>query len=103
MTKNQRHASDKKEFIVCAAILLKEPKNNPCYYEPHAQVFGMACGGSHPDILYKYKEEVRKDAEAQGFMTSKGRFVGRKEAAKIAFDAGQLVEETTYLFSEDLY
>lgn len=30
--------------------------------------------------------------EAQGFLTSEGRFVGRREAAKMAVDAGQLAE-----------
>ena len=42
----------------------------------------------------------------QGFLTSKGRFVNRKEAWKIALAAGQITEEDGYkqqLFSEDLY
>lgn len=38
----------------------------------------------------------------QGFVTDDGRFVGREEAAKIAFDAGQVTERKEYLFSEDL-
>jgi hypothetical protein len=41
--------------------------------------------------------------EAQGFYTSKGRFVGREEAAKIAYAAGQIFSPTNRLFSEDLY
>ena len=41
--------------------------------------------------------------EAQGFYTSKGRFVGREEAAKIAYAAGQISSPTNRLFSEDLY
>lgn len=41
--------------------------------------------------------------EVQGFLTSKNRFVGRKEAAQIAEKAGQLLYWTDYLFSEDLY
>lgn len=42
----------------------------------------------------------------QGFITNKGRFVNRKEAFKIALDAGQIDESAGVggeLFSEDLY
>jgi hypothetical protein len=39
----------------------------------------------------------------QGFLTSKNRFVGREEAAIIAFDAGQIDKEKKVLYSEDLY
>lgn len=45
------------------------------------------------------------------FYTSRGRFVDRYEATKIAFEAGQLTKSSVYdkqgkirpLFSEDLY
>jgi len=39
----------------------------------------------------------------QGFLTSKNRFVNRKEAAQIAFDTGQTKDLKGLLFSEDLY
>ena len=39
----------------------------------------------------------------QGFMTSIGRFVNRKEAAKIAYNCGQITEEKVSLFSEDIF
>lgn len=39
----------------------------------------------------------------QGFLTSKNRFVSRKEASKIAYDAGQIDKLTDLLLSEDLY
>lgn len=38
----------------------------------------------------------------QGFVTSRGRFVGREEAAEIATRAGQC-KPTDYLFSEDVW
>jgi len=41
-----------------------------------------------------------KDAE-QGFLTSLGRFVDRKEAAKIAFESGQTEKKYERLLSED--
>src|SRR5579859_7742284 len=39
----------------------------------------------------------------QGFLTNANRFVDRKEAAKIAFAAGQIQKEIQTLYSEDLY
>lgn len=43
--------------------------------------------------------------DAQGFLTSDGRFVGRQEAARIAISAGQVekVLPCGDLFSEDLW
>ena len=38
-----------------------------------------------------------------GFLTSKDRFVERKEAGEIAFKAGQIKELTGHLYSEDIY
>lgn len=39
----------------------------------------------------------------QGFITSKNRFVDRKEAGEIAFECGQISAPNSYLFSEDIY
>lgn len=41
----------------------------------------------------------------QGFVTSSGKFVDRREAAKIAFESGQIKKETQpiTLYSEDLW
>lgn len=39
----------------------------------------------------------------QGFLTSRNRFVTRREAAEIALVAGQIKEMKKELFSEDLY
>lgn len=43
--------------------------------------------------------------DAQGFMTSTGRYVGRREAAQIAQEAGQIDKPKwpPELFSEDLW
>lgn len=43
--------------------------------------------------------------DAQGFLTSTGRYVGRREAARIAYEAEQ-IEKTKWppdLYSEDLW
>jgi hypothetical protein len=41
--------------------------------------------------------------DPQGFVTDDGRFVEREEAAKIAFDAGQIQKPKKVLFSEDVF
>jgi hypothetical protein len=56
-------------------------------------------------VGFPYDENGLKlmNTEEQGFLTNTDRFVDRKEAGQIAFDAGQIKEETKRLFSEDLY
>ena len=49
--------------------------------------FGEDCSGEHE----------------QGFLTNTNRFVGREEAAQIAFDSGQIEQHLVTLYSEDLY
>lgn len=39
----------------------------------------------------------------QGFITNKGKFVSRHEAAKIAFSSGQTLKDEGFLYSEDLW
>jgi hypothetical protein len=42
-------------------------------------------------------------AHEQGFVTTDGRFVGREEAARLAFERGQIKEPKATLFSEDVW
>lgn len=92
-----------KEYILCAAYKLKQECNHAeIYYQPHRQVFGMALGWRHPDIIYKYSDAIDQ-SDLGGFCTSKGRYVDRKEAAKIALECGQISEEKRLLYSEDIY
>lgn len=106
-----------KEYIVCAAYLFREGYVTPnvekvneqtggdvrdIYYQPHRQVFNMALGWRHADILYKYGDCIRKN-DLGGFMTSKGRYVDRKEAAEIAYACRQIENKVELLFSEDIY
>jgi hypothetical protein len=39
----------------------------------------------------------------QGFTTTRGRYVGREEAARIAYDAGQVTKLHPKLHSEDIW
>ena len=101
------------EYILCAAIWYKEiplkkqidgvlPKN--C--DRGLVVLGLRHGQCMWTMgcltgLRSVDGEVGE--YEQGFLTNKNRFVGREEAAIIAFDAKQIEQEKKTLFSEDLY
>ena len=98
-------SSDKQEWILCSAIKRRERRvvdGNP-YWEGTNDILDIELGMRHHDIFRRFEEEMDPHMEAQGFYTSKGRFVGREEAAKIAYAAGQIFSPANRLFSEDLY
>ena len=95
-------------MILCAAIHFNhgevwkhQPKN--------IQNGFVICGHRHHNcfsILFGMFGESwmeKKKFAIQGFLTSDNRFVSRQEAAKIAFENGQIKNEVELLFSEDLY
>ena len=107
------------EIILCAAnwyddgvIRTFKPKNMSNGF--------MTCGHRHHNCIqtfaqivgFPYTPEAQKlhNTEMQGFLTNKNRFVDRKEAYKIAFEANQIQgpnkghsENSIGLTSEDLY
>jgi len=112
-----------KEVILCAAIHY----DNGLEY-PHQSIYGVKtgfvlCGYRHPNIIgilptniyfkktnensvqVEWNENCPKHESYQGFLTSTGRFVGRREAAQIALHSGQIKELKfgSELYSEDLY
>ena len=117
--------NNNKEYIVCAAYKFKPGYETPrmveinqknkgfnpdfrvqdTYFKPHCEVFETALGWRHPDIILKYGDVI--DINKDGFMTSKGRFVDRKEAHRIALECGQIIEKesinSSILFTEDIY
>lgn len=63
-------------------------------------------GKSHADCFHQAKNtgiEMSQKALDQGFMTSKGRYVTRRDAAFVAIEAGQVRHGIEILFSEDLW
>jgi hypothetical protein len=64
-------------------------------------------GRRHSDVIRKIVEELGRQAAPvrgiQGFVTECGKFLDRREAAKVAFEAGQVKELFPILMSEDLY
>lgn len=97
--------ANKPEYIICSAIWFKDGKKHE--HQPKNIDTGfVVCGRRHHNCfitksLLQEFSEAKKTAD-QGFLTSKDRFVDRKEAATIAFERGQS-KKKNILFSEDLY
>lgn len=97
--------------ILCAALYLQDGKKYN--YQPKNIESGLVvCARRHHncfailDLISPYKE--RKAKVIQGFLTSDDNFVDRKEAFKIADEAGQIKSKPLLygkqsLISEDLY
>ena len=100
-----------REYILCAAIKRKEPVSVSGVNYKHGttepdDIYTIEIGRRHNDILSRFGKDIL-DVTQQGFYTSFGRFVDRKEAFIIAKECGQLQSDTSEftdrLFSEDLY
>lgn len=99
------HAAAKQEYIICAAIHVDDELS--WLHQPENITTGIVlCGWRHDNIWYNWIQlstgKTRRTVHL-GFLTSKNRFVNRKEAAAIAFDAGQIPEPSECLLSDDLY
>lgn len=103
-----------KEYILCAALKRIEPKNTNSYWKNDLDTIEI--GYRHHDIRNRFLGEVSCKIKDQGFYTSKGRFVNREEAMKIAYECGQVSSDVAIknyttngdiifgmLCSEDLY
>lgn len=90
------HSSSNQEIIICAAIKLSNNIIIRCHR--HADGFRVA-------IAHGWNTNDR----VEGFITSKNRFVDRKEAWLIQYYAGapsanpRGYSQTSELYSEDLY
>lgn len=70
----------------------------------YQDIYKIELGWRHPDIMHRFGKEVSRNPNDQGFYTSKGRFVTRKEGLEIARAAGQVDKIIGgVLTSEDLY
>lgn len=92
-----------KEYILCAAIEMEEPTDNISYHPGSNDIHKIQIGFRHHDIFNRFYGKVKFKVVGQGFYTSKGRFVNRKEAAVLAFECGQIQSKKIRLFSEDIY
>lgn len=93
-----------KEYILCAAVVRKTPKPETAYHYDENDIHKIEIGYRHHDIMQRFGVEL--EHPKQGFYTSRGRYVDRQTAAKIAIESGQ-IEKLQYseidLYSEDLY
>lgn len=103
-----------KEYILCAALRRKSNRNCLPYHQGSNDICSIEIDYRHHDIYQRFSGEVSMKMADQGFYTSKGRFVDRITAMKIAVEAGQVSKEKEFfeyegkkhdreLFSEDLY
>jgi len=76
----------------------------------NGHVYSLPRPARHPAVgIYMVEQcgcpKPYPSGEAQGFLTSDGRFVSREEAARIAIAAGQVDADEigTRLFTEDLW
>lgn len=111
MTEQELHeklypeAAAKPEYIICAAIHFRDGITYP--HQPKNIESGIVvCGRRHHNCFVVWSKLSGKDFEGnevQGFLTSKDRFIDRKEAAELALQRGQVSRHAKVLFSEDLY
>lgn len=108
-----------KEYILCAANRYDDGQTH--VHQPINVNRGFViCGRRHHNCItvfaqivgfpYSSEAHIIRQTEVQGFLTNTNRFVTRKEAYKIAFEADQIVgpnkgypENSIGLTSEDLY
>ena len=88
--------NNKVEYIICAAVLRKEPREveGRPYLDGNNDILKIELGYRHHDIWERFYDELKipekGEPDTNGFYTSKGRFVSRVEAMKIAYNAGQV-------------
>lgn len=81
---------DNREYIICAAIKRKTPKDCVKHYYNN-DIYDIEIGYRHCDIFARFEGEMSE--RDQGFYTSKGRFVDRKNGMYIAWNAGQVSDD----------
>ena len=91
------------ERIICAAIKIVET-GKVFYGHRHDQCLNYLNG----ELSWTMnRQEIGKVEKVQGFVTTEGRFVDRKEGLKIALENDQVIDKTQIrgdnLYSEDLY
>lgn len=86
--------NDKKEYILCAAIKRLTPKDCKPYH--NNDICDIEIGYRHHDIFQRFAGEMSKKQNDQGFYTSTGRFVDRREGMFIAWKAGQVTDKKAF-------
>lgn len=85
-----------KEYILCAAIRRKSPREGEPYWKGTNDIMDIEIGYRHHDIFHRFHDGEELNGIEQGFYTSKGRYVNRIEAMKIAHACGQVSDEVAF-------
>jgi len=100
----------KEEYILCAAIWYKCKHTDKLPSAINISSGFVVTGYRHchcqnifAALRYGMYAPMDKSLAIQGFLTSRKRFVDRKEAMKIAIEQKQTDSGKEILFSEDLY
>lgn len=98
----------KTEYVMCAANWVNDEIEH--MFQPFNIPTGIVyCGWRHPCIFQQYRERFPQEtygkSETQGFLTTKNRFLTRKEALELVKENGQLTKPLIggILTSEDLW
>lgn len=86
-----------KEYILLAAVKRLVPREGAPYHEGENDILKIELGYRHHDIYERFKGELGLGPNDQGFYTSRGRFVDRKEGMKIAMECGQVSKENGHM------
>lgn len=112
-----------KEYIICSAIWFDDGDETHSHLPYNLKSGYVIYGRNHHHCyataasLFKkfgFDQDNKEDFEVyvngvsriekiSGFMTDRGNFVNRKEGARLAFEAGQIDELKTKLYSEDIF
>ena len=106
---NHRRINTGMEYILCSAIHFDDGQEY--VHQPKNITSGFVlCGFRHGNVfaqtgtkVFDRQNKMKILEETQGFLTSKNRFVGRKEASEIAWNSNQIKQYKDELFSEDIY
>jgi hypothetical protein len=111
-----QHRTNNKEYICCAALHFHDGKEY-VFMPKNIKSGFVITGYRHHNCYAIYTAIIKLNGTTDfdidntkypkdgtdGFLTSYDRFVDRKEAAQIAFEANQTKINTELLFSEDIY
>lgn len=75
-----------KEYILCSAIKRNVPRDCVKHFKNN-DIYNIEIGYRHCDIYARFEKEVSSTPSGQGFYTSMGWFVDRKEGLEIAVNA----------------
>lgn len=101
MNEYAKQFSEDCERILCAAIWYKDLPNQRIMLTNQDK--GVIIAGFRHGHCMDIIADDGVGETVQGFITNRNRFVDRKEAAKIAFEAKQVRELHDILYSECLY